>query len=109
LTAVAVQDRFTFNAAAYYGRDAFGHDLPPLRMWLRGAQPQNQAEAVAALAPAQGRRVLAVSLDPADTPRMAADFRGVFGRQIVSVSLDRQHMRRAEMFVGEDFRPAPRR
>lgn len=109
LTAVVVQDRFTFNSAAYYGRDAFGHDLPPLRMWVRGAAPQNQAEAVAALTPAQGRRVLVVSLDPADTPRIAADFAAVFARQFISVRLDAQHFRRAEMFVAETYRPAPRR
>ena len=31
LTAIAVNDRFLFNAAAYYGRDYFGHvGAPPL-------------------------------------------------------------------------------
>ena len=109
LTAVVVQDRFTFNSAAYYGRDAFGRDLPPLRMWVHGRAPENQAEAVAALTPQTGARVLAVSLDPVDTPRMRADFARTLGDQIVSVWLDRRNSRRAELFVAEGFRPAPRR
>ena len=108
LTAVVTQDRFTFNSAAYYGRDAFGHDLPPLRMWVRGADPRNQAEAVAALTPAQGARVLVVSLDPADTPRIEADFSRILGRQIVSVRLDSRRSRRAEIFLAEGFHPASR-
>jgi 4-amino-4-deoxy-L-arabinose transferase-like glycosyltransferase len=105
LTAVVTQDRFTFNAAAYYGRNAFGRDLPPLRMWVRGAQAENQAEAVAALTPAEGRRVLVASLDPVDTARIRADFRAVFGQEILSIWLDRTHSRRAELFVAEGFQP----
>ena len=108
LTAVVVQDRFTFNSAAYYGRNAFGQDLPPLRMWVRGAAPRNQAEAVAALTPDLGGRVLIVSLDPAETPLMMADFRTIRARQFITVRLDRRHSRRAEMFVAEGFAPRPR-
>ncbi|MFO1013250.1 MAG: glycosyltransferase family 39 protein [Caulobacteraceae bacterium] len=108
LTAVAVEDRFLFNAAAYYGRDAFGADLPPLRMWVRGAAPRNQAEAVAALTPAEGGRVLAVSLAPDATPVLAADFARTLGKSIISVRLDAKHSRRAEMFIGEAFAPKPR-
>lgn len=109
LTAVATQDRFTFNSAAYYGRDAFGHDLPPLRMWVRGAAPVNQAEAVAALTPAEGGRVLVVSLEPADTPRIEADFARILGLQIVSIRLDSRRSRRAEIFLAEGFDPSHRR
>jgi hypothetical protein len=78
-------------------------------MWVRGRNAENQAEAVAALTPQTGARVLAVSLDPADTPRMRADFARTLGDQIVSVRLDRRNSRRAELWVAEGFRPAPRR
>lgn len=108
LSAVVVENRFLFNAAAYYGRDAFGADLPPLRMWLRGPVPRNQAEAVAGFTPAQGGRVLAVSLAPDVTPVMVADFARTLGKTIVSVRLDAKQSRRAEMFVGEGYAPRPR-
>ncbi len=45
LTAVAVDDRFLYNVAAYYGRDYFGTPAaPPLRMWVHEIAPRNQAE-----------------------------------------------------------------
>jgi 4-amino-4-deoxy-L-arabinose transferase-like glycosyltransferase len=108
LSAVAVDDRFTFNAAAYYGRDYFGREGPPLRIWVRGRTPENQAELEAALIPRDGARVLAVSIDGRNSPAMAADFAAVTGRQIVSVRLDAKHARRAEMMLGEGFAPKPR-
>lgn len=108
LSAVVMEDRFLFNAAAYYGRDAFGADLPPLRMWLRGPVARNQAEAVAGFTPAEGGRVLAVSLDPDVTPVMIADFARTLGKTIISVRLDAKKSRRAEMFVGEAYAPLPR-
>ncbi|MGE5500528.1 MAG: ArnT family glycosyltransferase, partial [Ignavibacteriales bacterium] len=58
LTAVAVDNRFLFNEAAYYGRDVFSRPgAPPLRMWVSGATARNQAEAEAPLTPALGARV----------------------------------------------------
>ena len=65
LTAVAVDDRFLFNALSYYARDADGRPagaLPaPLRAWVHLARPANQAEAEAPLTKAFGAHVLAVS------------------------------------------------
>ena len=54
LTAVAIDERELFNTVAYYGRDYFGHDGPPLKAWLAGPYPQNQAELAAPLTPADG-------------------------------------------------------
>ncbi len=109
LSAVAVDDRFMFNAAAYYGREYFGKNgEPPLKMWVREAHPQNQAETTQPLTAELGKRVLAVSLEPAFAPEMAADFKSVSNYQIVSVWLDSKRRRRAEMFIGETFAPMPR-
>ena len=109
LSAVAVDDRFMFNAAAYYGREYFGRNgEPPLKMWVREAHPQNQAETTQPLTPELGKRVLAVSLEPAFAPEMAADFKSASGYQIVSVWLDSKRRRRAEMFIGQTFAPMPR-
>lgn len=109
LTAIAVNDRFLFNAAAYYGRDYFGRNgEPPLKMWVREAHPQNQAETVAPLTIANGKRVLAVALEQVYRDEMAADFGKVSNEQIISVWLDRKRKRRAELFIGEAFTPAPR-
>ena len=109
LSAVAVNDRFLFNAAAYYGRDYFGKDgEPPLKMWVREAHPQNQAETVAPLTAPQGERVLAVSLEKVFIDEMKCDFRATSDDEIVSVWLDRKRKRRADLFIAEGFAPAPR-
>ncbi|MBT9470911.1 MAG: glycosyltransferase family 39 protein [Phenylobacterium sp.] len=109
LSAVVVDDRFMFNAAAYYGRDYFGKDRePPLKMWVREAHPQNQAETTEPLTAALGKRVLAVSLEPAYRAEMAADFRSVSPTEIISVRLDKKRKRKAELFIAEGFAPQPR-
>ena len=109
LTAVAVDDRFLFNAAAYYGRDFFGAvNAPPLKMWVREAHAQNQAETTDPLTPATGARVLAASLDLIYRDELAQDFQAVSGREIHSVMLDAKRRRRTELFVGEGYAPLPR-
>lgn len=109
LSAVAVNDRFLFNAAAYYGRGEWGAGpVPPLVVWLRADRPMNQAEIEAPLTPDLGRRVLAVSLESVWRDEMAADFAAVSGREIVGVRLDSERRREAEMFVGEGYAPRPR-
>lgn len=109
LTAVAVDDRFLFNAAAYYGRDYFGHlGAPPLTMWVRESHANNQAEAEAPLTRAMGGRVLTASYEGWFGPEMAADFRAVSGREVVGVRLDEKRRRRTELFIGEGFAPLPR-
>lgn len=109
LTAIAVNDRFLFSAAGYYGRDYFAAaNSPPLRMWLKAARPMSQAEATAPLTRAEGGRVLAASLGLVYRDEMAADFARVSGREILGVSLDRRHRLRTETFIGEGFDPKPR-
>jgi len=109
LDAVVVDDRFLFNAAAYYGRDYFGLDgEPPLRMWVRETHPQNQAETTAPLTAAHGRRVLVASLDEVYQAEVMNDFRSVSSREIVGVRLDRKRKRTAGLFIAEGFAPAPR-
>lgn len=109
LTAVAVNNRFLFNVMAYYGRDVWrDRRMPPLVMWLRTTGPQNQAEMDAPLTPARGAKVLGVAMEGVYADEMAADFARATGREIVSVRLDRKRKRKAELFVGEGFRPRPR-
>ena len=108
LTAVAVDDRFLFNVAAYYGRDYFGKEGPPLRMWVSGAHAGNQAEAEAPLTVGMGRRVLAASLEGVYGDRMAADFQSAKVIEIARVRLDPERTRRTELLIGEGFSPRPR-
>lgn len=109
LTAIAVDDRFLFNAMAYYGRDALARPgAPPLRMWVREAVPQNQAEATAPLTGANGRRVLGASLVERFRPEFQADFVAASPANAAEVRLDRKRTRRIELFIGSDFRPLPR-
>ena len=109
LTAIAVNNRFLFNAIAYYGRrELAGPGAPPLTIWLLAEAPQNQAETTAPLTQAAGARVLAVALEQIYRDRMVAEFTRVSARQIDSVRLDEKRHRRAEMFIGEGFAPKPR-
>ncbi|WP_269715303.1 ArnT family glycosyltransferase [Caulobacter sp. NIBR2454] len=109
LSAVAVDDRFLFNAAAYYGRDYFGQaDAPPLRMWVHEIRARNQAETEAPLTAKDGQRVLAASLDGVYRAKMGADFREVSGKEIARVRLDAKRTRKIDMFVGEGFAPVAR-
>ncbi|MDP3173125.1 MAG: 4-amino-4-deoxy-L-arabinose transferase, partial [Phenylobacterium sp.] len=109
LTAIAVNNRFLYNAMAYYARDYLRRpDAPPLTIWLLEATPQNQAETTAPLNRANGARVLAVSLEQTYRDRMVGDFTRVSGQEFVGVRLDRKRSRRAEMFIGEGFAPRPR-
>jgi 4-amino-4-deoxy-L-arabinose transferase-like glycosyltransferase len=109
LSAVAVDDRFLFNSAAYYGRDYFASPgAPPLKMWLHKARPQSQAEAEAPLTVATGGRVLGAALEGGYRDEFKADFPRVLGVEIVRVSLDRKRSRRTDLFIGDGFRPLPR-
>jgi 4-amino-4-deoxy-L-arabinose transferase-like glycosyltransferase len=108
LTAVAVDDRFLFNAAAYYGRDYFGRTGPPLRMWVSSGHAQNQAEAEAPLTAGFGDLVLAVSIEEDYRDRMAADFARAETVAIAWVRLDPERTRRVEMMLAEGFSPRRR-
>jgi hypothetical protein len=109
LSAVVIGGRELFNTAAYYGRDYFGHDGPPLKTWLAGPYPQNQAELASPLTAKDGARVLAASRDGAYTPAMRSQFQRAGETDIGDVWIDRKHDLRIEMFVGEDFKPPPGR
>ncbi len=109
LTAVAVDDRFLYNVAAYYGRDYFGTPAaPPLRMWVHEIAPRNQAEVEAPLDADLGRRALVASLDGTYRGKIQQDFARVSDLQIVSVRLDRKRSRRTDLFIAQGFAPVPR-
>lgn len=109
LSAVAMDDRFVYNAAAYYGRDYFGQPgAPPLRMWVHEAYAQNQAEAQTPLDADYGRRALIVSLEGGYRPEIEQDFKATSGLQIARVRLDRKRSRRVDLFIAEGFAPLPR-
>ena len=109
VSAIAMDDRFLFNAMSYYGRDRLhAAGEPPLRIWVREARPNNQAETTAPLTPAEGGRVVfaqAVQNYHAQTVR---DFASVEGETEVKVPLDSRHTRDLTVFVGSGFDPKPR-
>lgn len=107
--AVAVDDRFLFNAMAYYGRHRLAAPgAPPLRMWVREAAPHNQAEAEAPLTPATGGRVLMASIEPRFRAEFAADFARAGPWRAAPVPLDARRRRDLALAVGEGFAPRPR-
>jgi 4-amino-4-deoxy-L-arabinose transferase-like glycosyltransferase len=109
VSAVAMDDRFVYNAAAYYGRDYFGQPgAPPLRMWVHEAHPQNQAETEAPLDESYGRRALIVSLEGKYRPEIEPDFKATSALQIARVRLDKKRSRRVDMFIAQGFAPLPR-
>ncbi|MFN3229266.1 MAG: ArnT family glycosyltransferase [Asticcacaulis sp.] len=109
LSAIAVDDRFLFNAMAYYGRDQWKDiSLPPLKAWVREASPQSQPEHQHPLTPEQGTRVLAVSLVPTFTEEFRRDFNRHSALGQRQVRLDPKRTRDVTVFIGKDFNPRPR-
>ena len=107
VTALAVDDRFVFNALSYYGRGWIGAaGAAPLRMWVRERRPRNQAETTAPLTTSAGGRTAFVSTDyPRET---RADFRAIGPQATVDIPLGGRRVRPLSLFVGEAFAPRPR-
>ena len=108
-SAVAVDDRFLFNALAYYGREAFARaDAPPLVMWVREATPQNQAETERPLRPEQAQRLLVVSLIEVYRGEIAGDFRLWRPLRRIEVRLDAERSRAVSLFAASGYVRGPR-
>jgi 4-amino-4-deoxy-L-arabinose transferase-like glycosyltransferase len=105
--AVAADDRFLFNALAYYGRDAFAQSgAPGLRMWVREVRARNEAEAVSPLGAADGKRILVAAVSyPAEA---AADFARYERLERRRLPLDAKRALALVLFDGLDFQPRPR-
>ena len=108
-TAVATDNRFLFNALAYYGRDVFGRPgAPPLTIWVRKGSPQSQAETTDPLTAALDGRVLVASIVPDYRPLMAGDFVRWRPLGASEPRLDRKRTREVAFFEASGYRPAPR-
>jgi len=108
LTAVAIDERELFNLVAYYGRGYFGQDGPPLRAWLAGSYPQNQAELASPLTAKDGARVLVVSRDGVHTKAIRAQFQSAGETELATIWIDRKHQRKLELFTAQRFQPPKR-
>jgi 4-amino-4-deoxy-L-arabinose transferase-like glycosyltransferase len=109
LTAIAMDDRFLFNAMQYYGRDELARPgAPPIRMWMRRPWANTQAEIIAPLRAGESRRVLVASLEDVYLDEMLGDFARTSPVKAVEIPLDPGRRRRVSMFVGQDLRPQPR-
>jgi 4-amino-4-deoxy-L-arabinose transferase-like glycosyltransferase len=113
LSAIAIDDRFLFDALSYYGRDRANNPaaaLPaPLKMWVRETKPHSQAEADAPLTGGAGARVLIVNVNAHFSREVQADFTRLESPPtILSIPLDPKHDRPLAVFVGDDFHPRPR-
>lgn len=114
LSAIAVDDRFLFNALSYYGRDRQGRPagaLPaPLRAWIHLDHASNQAEAESPLTAAEGARVFAVSASGDYVMAFRADFKRTepVSPAVIRVPLGPKHARVFGLFVGQDYAPTHR-
>lgn len=121
LTAIAVDDRFLFNALAYYGRNFLNRPgAPPLKIWLRRNHAGNQAEAQSPLTPALGGRVLVVTAAEVKIsedggrrmqPRidlLSGDFAASRTLEVSRARLDSRRLRRTVLILGEGYQPRPK-
>ena len=106
LSAIAVDDRFTFNAMAYYGRNRWPAGAPPLSMWVREARPGNEAETVSPLR--AGARVLFIDVGGAYRAEAMRDFTSVTPLGAFKVWTDPKHSREVYIFLGRTYRRRPR-
>jgi 4-amino-4-deoxy-L-arabinose transferase-like glycosyltransferase len=106
LSAVAVEDRYMFNALAYYGRDYF--DAPgsaPLRM-RPAAKALNEAELSDPLTPAEGSRVLiAETLGLPEQPGLPGEFAHVTPVGQWTLQLGGRKTRVVQLSIGQGFSP----
>ena len=109
LTAVAVEDRYMFNALAYYGRSYFqARGAAPLRM-RPAAKAMNEAELSDPLTPALGRRVLvaeSVGLPP--TPGLPGEFARTTPIGAWTIPLGGKKTRVVQLSLGEGYSPTGR-
>jgi hypothetical protein len=109
LTAIAVDDRFLYNAMAYYGRDRLrAPGAPPLTVWVREATPQNQAESTDPLTPTLGGRVLAANLVEDYRAEMKRDFARTSAARDSVVRLDPERTREVHTFIANGYVRQPR-
>ena len=106
LSAITVDDRFTFNALHYYGRRDWPTGAPPLTIWVREVRPGNEAETDRPLG--AGARVLFVDIGGAYRAEAMRDFVRVRPLGAWKVWTDPHHAREVFMFLGEDYRRRPR-
>jgi hypothetical protein len=105
LTAVAVDERELFNLTAYYGRDYFGREGPPLLAWKAGPAARNEGELVSPLTAAAGAHVLMVSRDGVHTAAMKSQVQHVGEVALGRVWTDPKRHIDFQMFVGDGFTP----
>ncbi len=98
-TAVACDNRLTFNELAYYGRNL---GVTPLRMWLKDGA-HNHAERFAPLTAANGQRVLVVSVRPDYAADLKADFKTLTLLENRKIPLAPNTTRDIQFYAGEGF------
>ena len=108
LTSVAVEDRYMFNALAYYGRGYFeARGAAPLRI-RPAAKALNEAELSDPLTPAEGRRVLiAESVGLPEDPGLPGEFARTTPVGRWTIPLGGNKTRVVELMLGEGYRPSP--
>ncbi len=108
LSAVAVEDRYMFNALAYYGRRQF--EAPgsiPLRI-RPAAKALNEAELSEPLTPAEAGRVLiAETQGPPEKPGLPGDFARITPIGQWTLPLGGKKARVVQLMLGEGYKPAP--
>ncbi len=107
LTAVAVEDRYMFNALAYYGRAYFeAPGSAPLRM-RPAAKALNEAELSDPLTPAEGRRVLiAESGGLPEHPGLPGEFARTAPVAQWTLQLGGKKTRVVQLLIGEGYSPS---
>ncbi len=108
LSAVAVEDRYMFNALAYYGKAYFeAPGAAPLRM-RPAAKALNEAELSDPLIPAEGRRVLiAESVGLPETPGLPGEFARTTPVGRWTIPLGGKKTRVVQLMLGEGYEPSP--
>jgi 4-amino-4-deoxy-L-arabinose transferase-like glycosyltransferase len=107
LTAVAVEDRYIFNALAYYGRDYFeAPGSAPLRM-RPAAKAMNEAELSDPLTPAEGGRVLiAETVGLPQDPGLSGEFAHTTPIGRWTIKLGGKKTRIVQLMLGQGYTPS---
>jgi hypothetical protein len=104
-TAILVDDRETWHALDYHGRNMA---MPPIRAWPAGPTPRSHAEEAGRILPGDDARMLIASTNEAMRPMIRADFATIEELGYLDIPLTAKRSRRFKLYLASTYHQAPR-
>ena len=104
-SAILVDDRETWHALDYHGRNM---TMPPIRAWPAGPTPRSHAEEAGRIRPGDDTRMLIASTNEAMRPMIRSDFATIEELGYLDIPLTAKRTRHFKLFLASTYHQAPR-